>query len=257
MYFDSTKLDLLMDKLSALVVRRGFTSFLDYYYFLKYDGDAASEWHNVMNAISVGETYFWREMDQIRALTDTIVPHWFSAHPGQTLRIWSAACATGEEPLTIAMALQEAGWMDRESIKIHASDASSASIEKACTGIYRERSFRNLSPERRARYFCAESPTTWRVRPELHSKVTFSVANIMSEAEIQYLASANVIFCRNVFIYFSPAAIARTVQSFSRFMPSPGYLFVAVSESLLRLKTIFSLQDVDQAFVYMKGFHGT
>src|SRR6188474_101129 len=68
---------------------------------------------DIMNALSVGETYFWREIDQVRALTQTIVPHWFATHPGKTMRIWSAACATGEEPLTIAIALHEAGWFDR------------------------------------------------------------------------------------------------------------------------------------------------
>jgi chemotaxis protein methyltransferase CheR len=129
--FDSGKVDIMMDKLAPLVVKRGFHSFLDYYYLLKYDESAPEEWRNVMNALSVGETYFWREMDQVRALTQTIVPHWFATHPGKTMRIWSAACATGEEPLTIAMALQEAGWFDRASIEIHASDGSSGAIEKA------------------------------------------------------------------------------------------------------------------------------
>jgi len=253
LFFDDSKLDSLMDKLSPLVVRRGFHSFLDYYYLLKYDEDAVLEWRHVMNAISIGETYFWREFDQIRALSETIVPQWFSANPGKTLRIWSAACASGEEPLTIAMALYEAGWLDRGLIEICASDASSAAIEKAMGGVYRERSFRNLSPERRSKYFQADSPTTWRIRPDLHSKIAFSVANLMNESEIQTLASSHVIFCRNVFIYFSQAAISRTVQSFAKFMPSPGYLFVATSESLLRLTTEFSLEDVDDAFVYIKG----
>ena len=183
-FFDSAKVDLLMDKLSPLVVRRGFNSFLDYYYLLKYDDDAPAEWRNVMNAISVGETYFWREIDQVRALTETIVPHWFAAHPGKTLRIWSAACASGEEPLTIAMALDEAGWFDRASIEIHGSDASSAAIERAARGVYRERSFRNLSAERREKFFYPDSPTTWRVRPDLHARVSYSVANLMNEGEI-------------------------------------------------------------------------
>ena len=62
------------------------------------DESAAEEWRNVMNALSVGETYFWREIDQIHALTQTIVPHGIATKPRRTLRIWSAACATGEEP---------------------------------------------------------------------------------------------------------------------------------------------------------------
>jgi len=251
-YFDASKMDLLMDKLSPLVVRRGFNSVLDYYYLLKYDDTAPAEWVNVMNALSVGETYFWREFDQVRALTQLIVPSWLAAHPGQTLRIWSSACATGEEPLTIALALHEAGWFDRASIEIHGSDGSSIAIEKAIAGIYRERSFRSLSPERRARYFLPEGPKTWRVLPELHSKVRFSVANLMNESEIAPLATADIIFCRNVFIYFSESSIARTVRLFARHMPAEGYLFVGTAESLLRLTTEFVLKDIDNAFIYEK-----
>ena len=256
-FFDPGKVDLLMDKLAPLVVKRGFNSFLDYYYLLKYDENAAEEWRNVMNAISVGETYFWREIDQVRALTQTIVPHWFATHPNKTLRIWSAACATGEEPLTIAIALHEAGWFDRASIEIYGSDGSSAAIEKAIQGVYRERSFRSLSPERRSRYFSPDSSTTWRVRPDVHARVRYSLANLMNEADIASLAAADVIFCRNVFIYFSEIAITKTVRSFARFMFSPGYLFVGISESLLRLTRDFALEEVDDAFVYLKEVHGS
>jgi chemotaxis protein methyltransferase CheR len=98
-FFDNGKADLLTDKLSPLVIERGFTSFLDYYYLLKYDEAAQDEWGHVMNALSVPETYFWREMDQVRALVKTIVPRWFDAHGTEPLKIWSAACATGEEPV--------------------------------------------------------------------------------------------------------------------------------------------------------------
>jgi len=251
-YFDASKIDLLMDKLSPLVIRRGFNSFLDYYYILKYDDTAPAEWVNVMNSISVGETYFWREFDQIRALTQTIVPRWLAAHPGQTLRVWSAACATGEEPLTIALALHEAGWFERASIEIRGSDGSSFAIDKAIAGVYRERSFRSLSAERRARYFLPEGPRTWRVVPELHSKVRFSVANLMSETEVAPLATSDIIFCRNVFIYFSESSISRTVKLFARYMPADGYLFVGTAESLLRLTTDFELKDIDNAFIYEK-----
>jgi chemotaxis protein methyltransferase CheR len=251
-YFDASRIDLLMDKLSPLVIRRGFNTFLDYYYLLKYDESAPAEWGNVMNALSVGETYFWREFDQIRALTHSLVPAWLATHPGKTLRVWSAACATGEEPLTIAMALHEAGCFDRASIEIRGSDGSSLAIEKAMAGVYRERSFRSLSPERRARYFLQDSPKTWRVLPDLQSKVQFSVANLMNEAEIAPLATADIIFCRNVFIYFSESSISRTVRLFARHMPAEGYLCVGTAESLLRLTSDFELKDIDNAFIYEK-----
>src|SRR5262249_26224087 len=119
MSFDNGKSDLLIDKLSPLVIERGFSSYLDYYYLLKYDASAKAEWLNVMNALSVQETYFWREIDPVRALVQTLLPQWYAKNAGAPVRIWSAACATGEEPLTIAIALNEAGWFERAPIEIH------------------------------------------------------------------------------------------------------------------------------------------
>jgi len=251
MYFDNGKSDILIDKLSPLVIERGFSSFLDYYYLLKYDAAAKAEWQNVMNALSVQETYFWREFDQVRALVQTLLPQWHAQNPRSTLRIWSAACATGQEPLTIAIALNEAGWFQKASIEILASDASTNAIERAVEGVYRERSFRNLPAHLRARYFQPDG-SLWRVRTDIHSRIKWTVANLVDVDQIAPLATADVIFCRNVFIYFSESAIARVVRSFARLMRSPGYLFVGAAESLLRVSTDFTLSEVDDAFVYVK-----
>jgi chemotaxis protein methyltransferase CheR len=251
MSFDNGKRDLLMDKLSPLVIERGFSSYLDYYYLLKYDTEARLEWQNVMNALSVQETYFWREIDQVRALVETLVPQWQARNPRSTLRIWSAACATGEEPLTIAMALNEAGWFERASIEILASDASSKAIDRAREGVYRERAFRNLPVKLRDRYFEKEGPAM-RIKRDIHSRVNWGIANLMEEEQIASRAAADFIFCRNVFIYFSENAIRRAVHSFAKFIRSPGYLFVGAAESLVRLTTDFNLIEIDDAFAYMK-----
>ncbi|MFN2407327.1 MAG: protein-glutamate O-methyltransferase CheR [Pyrinomonadaceae bacterium] len=251
MFFDNGKSDLLIDKLSPLVIERGFSSYLDYYYLLKYDASAHTEWQNVMNALSVQETYFWREFDQVRALVGTLVPQWHARNPGSTLRIWCSACATGEEPLTIAMALNEAGWFDKARIEIFASDGSSKAIERAVRGVYRERAFRSLPARLRERYF-EPAEVGWRVRSDIHSRVTWAVANVIDEEQIRPLASAHFIFCRNVFIYFSESAISRVLRSFARFIRAPGCLFVGAAESLIRLTTDFTLTEIDDAFVYVK-----
>lgn len=251
MCFDNGKKDLLIEKLSPLVIERGFSSYLDYYYLLKYDTSARVEWLNVMNALSVQETYFWREVDQVRVLVKTLLPQWHARAGGSTLRIWSAACATGEEPLTIAIALNEAGWFERASIEIVASDASSKAIERAQAGMYRGRAFRNLPAHLRDRYFEADGPA-WRVRRDIHARIKYRIANLVEENEIADLAAADFVFCRNVFIYFSENAIRRAVRSFWRFIRSPGYLFVGAAESLIRLTTDFTLTEIDDAFVYVK-----
>lgn len=251
MFFDNGKSDLLTDKLSPLVIERGFSSYLDYYYLLKYDASANVEWQNVLNALSVQETYFWREIDQVRVMVQTLLPQWLATNKNSTLRIWSAACATGEEPLTIAMVLNEAGWFDRVPIEIFASDASSNAIERAAQGVYRERAFRNLPPHLRDRYFQVDG-SGWRVSRDLHSRIKWDIANLMEEKQIARMASADFIFCRNVFIYFSENAIGRAVRSFAKFMRPPGYLFVGAAESLIRLTTDFTLTEIDDAFVYVK-----
>jgi chemotaxis protein methyltransferase CheR len=251
MFFDNGKSDLLLDKLSPLVIERGFSSYLDYYYLLKYDAAAPVEWRNVVNALSVQETYFWREMDQIRALVQLLLPQRQAEAGTWKFRIWSAACATGEEPLTIAIALNEAGWFEKASIEIFASDASSKAIERATQGVYKERAFRNLPADLRARYFAPEG-AGWRVRSDIHSRIKWGVANLMDESQIAPLAAVDFIFCRNVFIYFSESAIGRAVRSFSKFIRPPGYLFVGAAESLLRLTTDFTLSEFDDAFVYVE-----
>jgi chemotaxis protein methyltransferase CheR len=248
--FDDSRADALADKLSPRVVACGFDSFLDYYYYLKYDQAAVDEWPHVADALSVPETYFWREMDQVQALVDVLVPQYFAAGGQAPLRIWSAACASGEEPLSIAIALNEAGWLARAPIEIRGTDASPAAIARARAGLYRERSFRRLPPVLRERYFTAE-PGGSRIDPAIHSRVQWGIANLVDEAEIGKWAEAPIIFCRNVFIYFSTDTIRQTVDAFARHMPRPSYLFLGAAESLIRLVTRFEFREVGKAFVYV------
>lgn len=244
--------DLLAEKLSGRVIACGFNSFLDYYYLLKYDESAREEWKYVMDAISVQETYFWREMDQVQSLVKVLIPQYFEAAPDRVLRIWSAACATGEEPLSIAMAINEAGWFERARIEIYASDGSKSAIKKAMDGIYHARSLRNLPLDLKLKYFQKEGENTWRISNDIQSRIDWRIANLMAESEISYLASASIIFCRNVFIYFSDESIKKTVNIFHRTMPKVGYLCVAASESLLKLTNDFELQEIGGAFIYVK-----
>lgn len=245
--------DLLGDKLFSRVVACGFDSFLDYYYLLKYEDSYATEWKHLMDAITVQETFFWRETDQIKALVNVLVPEYITQFPGRTLRIWSAACATGEEPISIAIALNEAGWLDRLPIQIYASDASASAVSKAKAGLYRERSFRNLPLHLQTKYFVETANKQWRIIPEIHQRIEWSMANIIAENEISYLASANIIFCRNVFIYFDHNSIQKTIEIFHKYMPKPGYLCIAASESLLRLTNKLELKEIGGAFIYVKS----
>jgi chemotaxis protein methyltransferase CheR len=251
-HYDDSRLDLLRDRVAPLAVDRGFDSLLDYYYLLKYDESAPREWARVIDTLSVQETYFWREADQFRALTTAILPALYSRR--RPIRIWSIPCATGEEPLSIAIALSEAGWFDRASIEIHASDASEAALQRAALRRYRPRSFRQLPDTLRARYFTkAETDEEWIVKPDLFARVTsWTRINLMQAGEAALLGGSDVIFCRNLFIYFTPAGVREVTARFAKWMPSPGYLCVGAAESLLRTGSGFELQDLGGAYVYVK-----
>ena len=240
----------LADRLAPLVVARGLGSFMDYYYLLKYEDDP-EEWLRVMDALSVQETYFWREIDQLRALVDTVVPALVAANPSEPLRFWSVPCATGEEPLTLAMLLDQAGWFSRVPIEITASDASRAAIAKAREGQYGPRAFRNLPPALLERYFTPAGEHAWTIDPQIHGRVAFDVLNLMDAEAVRQRARVPVILCRNVFIYFSDRSILRTIATFAEAMRRPGYLCLGTSESLLRLSTPFELREIGGAFIYV------
>lgn len=256
-YYDASKRDLLADKLIMLILDRGFDSFLDYYYLLKYDNDTEQEWQHLIDILSVPETFFWREFDQIESFVKILLPEYYlkgynlEHYDRGAIQIWSAACSTGEEPLTLAIALNEAGWFERCPITIYASDASPRALTQAQKGIYRDRSLRNIPPHLKAKYF-TQTPQGWRISPEIHQKVYWTRANLVNHKEITLLAHAPFIFCRNVFLYFSQQGISQTVDFFFEKMPTPSYLFIGASESLLRLKVGFKLQLIGGAFVYVK-----
>lgn len=247
--FDAEREGLLLEKLQPLAEERGCASFLDYYDLLKYETNGTKDWARVLDALSVPETYFWREMHQINALVQILVPQWFE-RTALPLRIWSAGAATGEEPYSIAIALAENGWSSHP-IQVYGSDGSPTALEKAQRAVYRENSFRALPPALRAKYFTKVSGG-WELSGAIKQRVSFRQANLMATDEIDSLASAPVVFCRNVFIYFSPHAIRQTVAAFASRMPRKSHLFVGAAESLLRLTVDFELRQVGNAFVYVR-----
>jgi chemotaxis protein methyltransferase CheR len=247
LFFEDSRLDCLMEKLEPLAQNNGRQSFLDYYYALK--DNQPIEWDQAWEALSVQETYFWREISQIEALTEIIIPEWFKKH-SSPFRIWCAACATGEEPYSIAMALEEAG-LSSFPIEITASDASPQALKKARSAFYRERSFRALPPRLRQKYFESISDGS-KLKAGIVARIKFREANLSESADVAALARVNVIFCRNVFIYFSPHAIRQTVANMASKMPSGGHLFVGAAESLLRMTSDFELKEIGKAFVYVR-----
>lgn len=249
-HYDDGKRQLLADRLSPRAIDLGYESLIDYYYLLKYGPGSDEEWRHVLDQLSVPETYFWREHEQLRALVENIVPAHFARSNATTLRIWSAACAGGEEPLSIAIALREAGWLDRR-IEIIASDGSRQAIARARSGLFRERSIRNLPPAILGKYFKPDGKN-WRIDQDLVNRVRWETVNLASQADVERCLPVDVIFCRNVFIYFSMEAVRATVRWFAKGLRKSGYLFVGISESLLRVTDEFELKEVGGVYAYVR-----
>ncbi len=263
LFYDNGRRELLQDRLAMLMAERGISSFLDYYYLLKYDPQSGAEWLRLQSALAVRETYFFRESDQIYVAAQHLVPALQRQYPGRTVRIWSAACASGEEPYSLAIALQQAGCYQAGPVEIIATDFDMQALEAARQAVYRERALRSIDRQIRQRYFTPLPDGRLRLDPAISRLVNFSYLNLMDEAGVLALGagqngarvgtgSIDLIFCRNVFIYFSDQAIRQVVGLFYQVLRTPGYLFLGAAESLLKFATPFELMEVQKTFVYSR-----
>jgi chemotaxis protein methyltransferase CheR len=253
LYFENGRRDLALDKLYPLMANHGTSSVLDYYYLLKYSQEAESEWRRVETALAVNETYFWREFSQIGAVVKHVIPELAQENPGKTIRIWHAACATGEEPYTMVMALLEANLIDKVPVEILASDINNEALAQARAAIYSRRSFRVMDPKIKEKYFIEQPKDRYRLIDTVRERVQFFHLNLMELARIERIGNIDIIFCRNAFIYFSPESIKKVVNSFYKILNRPGYLFVAAAESLLKYGANLELVEIDKAFSYRKN----
>jgi chemotaxis protein methyltransferase CheR len=207
-----------------------------------------------VSAVSTNETYFFREMNHFEALKQTILPGLF-AHK-KRIRIWSAGCASGEEPYTLAIVLEEGkGSLWEGAVEIVASDISLEVIAKAREGVYRERSLRFVPEPILKRYFAAQEGGTYRVSQSLRSSVDFRVHNLLQQAPPE--KHFDIIFCRNVMIYFDKPTQKRLVdECFAGVLDSHGYLCIGHSESLAGTSSKFQYLKGLKVPVYQKTMEG-
>jgi chemotaxis protein methyltransferase CheR len=246
-FFAPSDSELLAQKVSPRVLELGFDSLLDYYYFLRYDPNAEQELERLAEALVINETYFYREADQLRALADQLLPKLLQQRP--RVRIWSAACSTGEEPLTLCSMLNERDLLPR--VQILATDVSQRALAIARSGRYSGRSLRALDPSKSPWLDFDGRIAT--VKRGLHELVTFQPLNLTDPGSIIRLGQFDVILCRNVLIYFRDTTIKLVLQALSKALLPGGYLLVGASESLLRLGTDLVCEEHGGAFFYRKA----
>jgi chemotaxis protein methyltransferase CheR len=252
MWFSDTSKYLLQKRLSPRARELNFDSFQKYFYFLQYDPRADTEFDQIYDLVTTNETYFFREPAQLAAFTEEIVPDILTRKGIKKIRIWSAGCSSGEEPYSIAMLLQEAGWYEKAAFEIFASDINQAVLAKARRGQYRENAFRATEASLRERYFTREADNSWRISDEIRNRISFGRLNLYDESRVSLLGHLDVVFCRNVIIYFDDASKRIVVTNFYNRLVEGGYLLLGHSESLISLSTQFKLRHLKNDMVYQK-----
>jgi chemotaxis protein methyltransferase CheR len=240
--------DLLASKLSSRAAEVGFGSLLDYYYFLRYDAASADEFTSLVNVLVVNETFFFREFAPLSVLVKEFVLPWVAA--GQRPRIWCAACSTGEEPLTLAMLLDQHQLLGK--VDLIASDISERALAKAQSGDYSPRSLRQTPAPHLVAKWLTVGERRVAIDPALRAAITWKRLNLMDNDAIAALGPVDVILCRNVLIYFRDETAARVVKALADQLKPRGILLVGIAESLMRYGGALECEENSGIFMYRK-----
>lgn len=227
-------------------------SFADY--FMRLRADVRGEFEQLVNAFTVNETYFFREDHQLRCLvTDLLSQRIRARGDGQALRIWSVPCSTGEEPYSIALWLLE-NWpqVDEHEIEIIGSDIDTAALEQARAGVFGKRALMRLSPGLINRYFARIDDEHWRIIDELRDSVRFTQVNLVEQHETAPHGHFDVIFCRNVLIYFDDASRRLAAENLYENLLPGGFICLGHAESMSRISSLFEVARFADAIVYQR-----
>jgi chemotaxis protein methyltransferase CheR len=232
----------------------GLKTYAEYHDYLKFAPHAAEEIKHFVTLITNNETYFFREMAQLTALTEAILPELKAAkqHTGdRKIRILSAGCSSGEEVYSIAMLLINSGLFAWDwDLKVIGLDINHRVLKKAMNGVYEGRTFQATPAPFKDRYF-REAEGGHGLRPHVRKVCEFVHGNIMTLSDV-VREPMDIIFCRNVLIYFDEDTTRSVISQFSSLLQGPGYLFLGHSESLLRITTSFMPVLHPGAVVYRK-----
>lgn len=209
-------------RLTTLRMKKGYETFSAFYDAMMKDKPL---FHEFLDRMTINVSEFWRNPNRWVVLRDKILPILTAQNPG-TLKIWSAACSTGEEPYTLAMILSEARMLSR--VRIVATDIDDGALNKAKEGVYVERSLKDVPPEVAARYF-QEEGSLYRFNENLKREVSFQKQNLLTD---RFDTDYDLIVCRNVMIYFTESAKHKLYQKFAASLKPGGYLFVGSTEQI-------------------------
>ena len=252
-YMKDSKITLLSNRLRKRLAALSLNEFSDYYKYLEsLTGEAKKkEYEELLDVVSTNETYFFRNERHFEALKDYCIPELVKIKKDKTLRIWSAACSTGEEPYTIAICVMESmkylqGW----NIEIIATDIAPSVLEFTREGYYSGRRIEKVPPEYLKKYFTLvdKEKGLYRINDNLKKMVNFYYLNFFKNP---FPKNLDIIFCRNVMIYFDKAHQRELIANFYQSIYEHGYLFIGHSETLHSISDDFLYKKILDAPIYV------
>lgn len=256
-YFQDNKKYLLESRLQKRITFLGLKNFEEYFALLKKGGNGFSEEKKYFyEAITINETFFFRNQPQLDALASQIFPQLIANKAllnKNKIRIWSAASSSGEEAYSIAMVFQDLVKPKYPNIELEivGTDISASIVDVANHAVYKEYSIRNAPPYYLKKYFKSNAGL-FEVVPEIKKMATFKVANLYDDFMMKTMLNFDVIICANVLIYFDTASKIKVVSHLYNSLNRGGYLFIGYSETLQGISKAFSLVSFPKTIGYKK-----
>lgn len=253
-FFEDSKRYFVDKRLKDRMKQCGHEQFKSYFTFMRFQA-SGEEFQNLVNAMTVNETYFFREEYQFETMCrylmddlDTLRP------PGEDLRIWSVPSSTGEEPYSIAIYLIEF-WkgLEHRDVEIVSSDIDTTVLDNARRGIYSKRSVQNIPLTIRQKYF-TQHGSEFHLCDDIKSSVTLCLANLLGAEVPGKFRSFDLIYCRNLLIYFDDDSRRKAAQVLYDALKPGGYIFLGHSESMSRICSLFKIKKHGDVIVYQKPF---
>lgn len=239
----------LIDRITATET----SSFRQYFSFMRFQA-SGDELQALINAMTVNETYFYREEYQFECLVENVMNEIAaSKRPGDTIRIWSIPSSTGEEPYSIGLYLLEK-WpqLDNFEVEIISSDIDSNVLDKCAQGIYNDRSVSGLPARVLKKYFTQIEAGKYQISSDLRDAVKFTQVNLAQPAQTRAYRGFDVVFCRNLLIYFDDASRRNAADVFYDALLPNGFVFLGHSESMSRISSLYKVRKFPKAMVYQK-----
>lgn len=256
-WFETSKRYYVDRRLAERLAALGLSTVGDYLQLLRTD-PTGTELQGVINAMTVNETYFYREEYQLRNLVRSLLPEiTANKQPGERVRIWVIPSSTGEEAYSVAIYLLE-HWpeLDRWNVELVASDIDTDVLAKARRGIYSQRAVQQLPPAILRKYF-QETTDGYQIAPFLRQSIRFTRVNLCNPRETQGYRGFDVIFCRNLLIYFDDASRRVAAQQLYDALNPGGYVCLGPAESLSRVVGLYRPRKFPEGVVYQKPPEGS